>query len=98
MMRNKKFRLNPVKLVRMVSLTLLIAFSVFFTFKSTASGLTTNNCTEIVVGTGETLWQIADKHNKDENIQEVLYSIVEYNNLEGTNIYPGQKLKIPTNY
>ncbi len=96
-MYTTKRKINPVKFLRMISLTVLIAFSVFFfTFKSTASGLTSDSYSEITVGAGDTLWQIADMYNGDENIQKVLFNIMEYNNLQNVSIYPGQKLKIPT--
>lgn len=95
-MYSTKRRINPVKFLRMISVTLLIAVSIFFfTFKSSASGLTSDSYTEITVGAGDTLWQIADLYNGDENIQKVIIDIMEYNNMQSVSIYPGQKLKIP---
>lgn len=95
MTRRKK--INPVKFLRVMSFTLLIAFSVFFfSFKSTASGLTNDSYTEITVSAGDTLWYIADRYNGDQNIQEVICDIMECNNLQSTGLYPGQILKIPT--
>lgn len=96
-MYKAKKRINPAKFLRMISLTLLLTFSVFFfTFKSSASGLTNDSYTEITVGAGDSLWQIADIYNGNENIQKVIVDIMECNDLKNAEIYPGQKLKIPT--
>lgn len=95
-MHSTKRRINPVKFFRMISVTLLIAAAVFFfSFKSSASGLTSHSYTEVTVGAGDTLWQIADMYNEEENIQKVIFDIMEYNNMQNVSIYPGQILKIP---
>lgn len=48
----------------------------------------------VVVSEGETLWSIAN--NIGGNINKNIYEIKKINNLEGSIIYVGQELKIPT--
>lgn len=50
----------------------------------------------ITVNSGDTLWDIADRHaEKKEDIREVVFRIVQVNSLQNKYIYPGQVLKIP---
>lgn len=94
----KRTRFNPVKLIRMAILILFMTTSVFFAIKSTASGLTMDSSIEITVKPGDSLWSISKQYNRGENIQKVLYSIMETNNMRNSDIFPGQKLKIPSKY
>lgn len=94
----KRKKVNTLKLFRMVTLTLLICFAVLFTLKSTASGLTKDSYIEVTVLQGDTLWEIADQYNEEENIQKVVFEIIEFNNKQNSDLYPGEKLKIPIKY
>lgn len=94
----KRKKVNALKLIRMVSFTLLISFAVLFTLKSTASGLTKDSYIEVIVQQGDTLWEIANQYNGKENIQKVIFEIIEFNNKQNSDLYPGEKLKIPMKY
>lgn len=94
----KRRKVNALKFIRMVSLTLLISFALFFTLKSSASGLTKDSYIEVTVLHGDTLWEIADQYNGEENIQKVVFDIIEFNNKQNSDLHPGEKLKIPIKY
>lgn len=94
----KRKKVNALKIIRMVSLTLLISFAVLFTLKSSASGLTNDSFIEVTVRQGDTLWEIANQYNGDENIQKVIFEVMEFNNKQNSDLYPGEKLKIPIKY
>ncbi len=50
----------------------------------------------LTVGSGDTLWDIASRHaEKNEDVREVMYRIVEANNLKSKTLYTGQVLQIP---
>ncbi len=52
---------------------------------------------EYVVQPGDTLWAIARKSQSNQNIYRVLDNIEQYNHMnDNENIYPGEKLWIPT--
>ncbi len=57
-----------------------------------------NRFTEVVVLPGDTLWDISRDNVNGENIQKVVSRIIKMNNLDGPNIYPGQKLRIPLSF
>lgn len=91
-------RINPVKLGRMICIILILVTSMFFTVKSSASGSTKDGYIEIAVCKGDTLWGISKKYNNGENIQKVIYQIMDYNGMSNSDIYPGRRLKIPIKY
>lgn len=95
--KNKKKKINLLKLLRMVSLTLVLVFSMMFFFKTAASGSTNDSYVTVTVCPGDTLWNIAKTHYENENIQETIYEIMLYNGLETSELKPGDTLKIPVN-
>lgn len=50
---------------------------------------------EVIVSKGDTLWSIAQKY--EGNINENIYAIKIANNMNTSNLYVGQVLKIPAN-
>lgn len=51
----------------------------------------------VKVNTGDTLWEIAKKHNKKkQDIRRFVYRIMKINNMENARLYPGDTIKIPT--
>lgn len=43
----------------------------------------------------DTLWSISKEFNNDKNINQLIYDIVEINNIKNNNIYQGDKILIP---
>ena len=96
--KRKKIKFNPFKFTKMICLTLVLAAAMSFFFKSTASGYTGAEYREVVVHHGDTLWDISKEYCVNENIQKVVYEIRRINNMKHSDIYPGQKIKIPLNF
>ena len=92
---NKVVRFNPVKFLRMICLILILVTFMSLLFRTTASGSTGSTYKEVVVARGDTLWKISKDNSDNENIQKVIYEIMEINKLNCSDIYPGQILKIP---
>lgn len=49
----------------------------------------------VVVGSGETLWSIADEAAGDGSTSEMIHEIEQLNELESGLVYAGQSLEIP---
>lgn len=94
----KRKKISVFKLVRMVFITFLIMISLMFVFKTSANCSTSNNYKEIIVHRGDNLWRIAKRNGHNANIQMIIYEIKKMNNMETSDIFPGQNLKIPLNY
>lgn len=72
----------------------ILIISFIFTYK--VKGYENSNMKTVIVSRGDTLWDIAREHtNKEYDIRNEIYSIKEINNLETSNIYPGQELIVP---
>ncbi len=50
---------------------------------------------EVVVGPGQTLWQIAERAAPGEDPRDVVLRIVEANRLQGANVRPGTRILVP---
>lgn len=88
---------NKKKFIR--GLLIIIAIVSIFISKSTLS-FNERNYKIIYVSSGETLWEIAENEQKNNNyyknkdIREVVYSIKNINKLDNSNLYDGQELLI----
>lgn len=98
MKSSKRKRINFLKVLRVVSITAVLVVIMVFAIKSTASGSTRDSYKEITICPGDTLWTISRGYSRGENIQKVIYEIMDFNNMEVSDIYSGQKLKIPLKY
>lgn len=96
--RIRKKTLNYRKFVRVISITLILMVVMIFTIKSNASGSTEDSFKEIIVCKGDTLWSISKFYGNGEDIQKVIYDLMKCNNLNKSDIFPGQKLKIPSDF
>jgi hypothetical protein len=80
------------------SLSLMVVIGAGFSAVSSASDSHTNNGTQgfvkIVVGNGQSLWNIASIINKN-NPTEVVDEIVSQNNLSGADVTTGQAIWVP---
>ncbi|HEU4963280.1 MAG TPA: LysM peptidoglycan-binding domain-containing protein [Bacilli bacterium] len=53
----------------------------------------------VVVGMGESLWTIAQTHNElGRDVRELVQAIQVTNHLQGSLLYPGQKLIVPAQW
>lgn len=51
---------------------------------------------EVIVKSGDTLWDLTEQHYQgQEDLRKIIYQIKEINNLEQTEIIPGQIIMIP---
>ncbi|MFO7814584.1 MAG: LysM peptidoglycan-binding domain-containing protein [Halanaerobiales bacterium] len=51
---------------------------------------------DIEIKNGQTLWQIVENEfGSDSNIRKYVYQIKQINNLQNSNLSPGQVIKIP---
>lgn len=88
---------NKKKFIR--GILILIAIISLFASQTTYSYIK-NEYKEIKVSAGETLWEIAEfeqKNNeyyKGKEVREIIENIKRINNLEISNLYEGQKLLI----
>ncbi len=88
---------NKKKFVR--GILIIIAMISLFICKSTMS-FNEQNYKIIYVSCGETLWEIAKNEQKNnsyynnKDIREIVDNIKSINNLENSNLYEGQELKI----
>ena len=53
--------------------------------------------TAVVVGPGDTIWQIAAQHSTGGDLRDVVRQIEELNGLSDASIVAGQKLYVPVN-
>lgn len=88
---------NKKKFVR--GILIIIVMISLFICKSTMS-FNEQNYKTIYVSCGETLWEIAKNEQKNnsyynsKDIREIVDNIKSINNLENSNLYEGQELKI----
>jgi hypothetical protein len=53
---------------------------------------------EITINSGDTIWNIAKEYRaENQDIRELVYLIIEVNDIENSIIYEGQEIKIPIN-
>jgi len=95
----KKYR---IKSKFRFTLFMTIAILMFISAAGTAIGmnqaesLTKPFYTEIVVQSGDTLWELAQEFGPDhKDVREVVYEICRINEISADSIYPGQTILIP---
>lgn len=80
-------------------LTIVFLFSILMMlsiFTHKVEGHEKPNTKIVVVSKGDTLWDIASKYiNIKFDIRDEIYHIKKINDLQTSNIYPGQELIIP---
>lgn len=76
-----------------VLLTSLLAFTLMFTL--TVYSNDKPEYTYVRVTSGDSLWSIASSYNNKMDIRKMIYLIEEENNINRTDIQPGDVLKIP---
>lgn len=93
----KRFRIFQIMMI--ILLTATIVFLSFFILTKLSLGEKVNETDSIRVVEGDTLWDIANKiseySNKKLDVREIVYEIKTLNNINGSDIYPGDVLIIP---
>lgn len=97
----KRVRFNPKKFISRVSgLILLVVLAVMsflsFTGTLTADAFNEAETTVYIVQSGDTLWDIAKgMQQPNEDIREIVFQISMLNNMDTSDIHPGQELLVP---
>ena len=81
-----------------VFIIIILSINTIFTYKAEGMINESNdsNYRIVVVKKGDTLWDIVGKGiNEKYDIRNEVYLIKKLNNLQTSNIYPGQQLIIP---
>ncbi|MDD2376914.1 MAG: LysM peptidoglycan-binding domain-containing protein [Clostridia bacterium] len=95
--RGSKLRKNKVKQIFQNILMLVFIFIIISMFFNVSLGKDKLTTKTIIVDSGTTLWNIANKiciNNEDLNVQNVIIQIKKINNLQSSMIYEGQELLI----
>lgn len=72
-----------------------MAISILTVFSFTkAYGYKERKIETITVRSGDTLWDIARKYNKQGDIREYIYELKKLNNLSDSDIMTGDELKV----
>lgn len=93
-----KRKFNRFIIVSILLLTIFIYGIMALMTKKKVKSMEIKNDDYIIVYSGDTLWDIAQKSSrKEEDLRKVVYGIKKANGLRSSNIYPGQVLFIPNN-
>ncbi len=98
-MRAGKYRVvNKTRfIISMVILTILFV-SIFSLITNTYKvyAMKEVEYLEVIVNSGDTVWNIAKEYkNEKQDVRELVYIILEVNEIENSMIYEGQKIRIP---
>lgn len=93
---------NFKKFIRSIILLLFLIFVVSIIFSKATLSYKQLEYTTICVDHGDTLWKIAEeqkennKYYKKKDVRDIVYDIKKVNNLNSSDIYVAQELKVPT--
>lgn len=93
----KRIRIVNKKRFTLALFLLFISFlCAFMLLFNAVSGEEKTIYIDYIVAEGDTIWKIADINTgNDRDVREVVYEIVEVNNIKKQTIYPGQTIQIP---
>lgn len=95
----KKLRIvNKYKYYRFIFIILILIFSITFIFisKSIGAGYIENDFIEYSVMKEDTVWSIAEKYGSSKlEIRDFVDIIIDYNNLNNSEIVEDEIIKIP---
>jgi predicted Zn-dependent protease len=78
------------------ALAMLVVLAAFLLLSSGSVATDTPEATEVVlVGSGDTLWDIAGEHADDGDVLEMMAHIKDLNDLDSGALMAGQKLRVP---
>ncbi len=96
---NKKYRIkSKIRFTLFMTIAMLVIFSSAGTVigVNNAESMTKTSYSEIIVQTGDTLWDLAREFGLDsKDTREIVYDICMINDITAESIYPGQTILIP---
>ncbi|MCX8130668.1 MAG: LysM peptidoglycan-binding domain-containing protein [Clostridia bacterium] len=92
-MKKKYVLKNKTRFTTVIMIMIITITTTFLA--TTVYGYKESSYKTIIVRQGDTLWDIANKNNKESDIRKYIYEIKKVNNLNDGNIISGQELKIP---
>jgi len=94
--RYKVVNMFRFKLFVILSLVIILIFTLYNLNAFSLNKEDYNNYIEILVKDGDTIWNIAKKYNSDGNdLRQLVYDISKINDVEDSVIVPGQKIIVP---
>ncbi len=100
----KRYRIvNKRKFISFLALILtIITISTMFLLmrdNKVYSSTYEENYINVKVEKGDTLWNIAINYMpKGYDVRKMVFEIIEFNDIEGASIYPGDLIKVPIKY
>lgn len=100
--RVEKAKLNIKKVILFVMIIILLSICLIIMLGGRTSSYVEKTLKTVYVSHGETLWEIARIESKNNeyyakhDIRYILKDIKQLNNLNSSNLYPGQELLIPS--
>lgn len=95
----KKYRIKSrIRFTLFMTIAILMIISITGTLigANQAESLTKPVYSEIIVQSGDTLWNLAEQFGPDgKDLREVVYEICRINDISADSIYPGQAILIP---
>jgi hypothetical protein len=92
----KSYRIiNKARFLVSVSLMMIIAVSAIFTMAVSAKDNTSVTMVPEYVEEGDTLWGMARNHSGDMDIREYISHVMDINEMNGSNIIPGELIYFP---
>lgn len=96
----KKYRIKSkfrFTLFLTVAILMMISLTGTIFGANDSESLTKPVYSEIIVQSGDTLWNLAEEFGPDnKDIREVVFEICKINEISADSIYPGQTILIPT--
>lgn len=97
MMRKQKIRVDKKQLVKAVvsfcAVMCAVTWICGFVFGNTISK--ERDYVTVTVRQGDSLWKIAEKHNKNGDVRRKVDDIVKFNQLKDSQVQLAQQIKVP---
>lgn len=95
----KKYRIkSKFRFTLFLSIAMVMVISLAGTLigENHAESLTKPVYSEIIIQSGDTLWNLAEEFGPDDkDVRQVVYEICKINDISADSIYPGQTILIP---
>ncbi len=95
--KNKRaaYRVRTTLFMAIMIVTFVVCSNIILNVNK-ASGSSSKDFKEVLVGSGDTLWSIASEHKADDvDIRKAIYAISEANDISANDLHSGSTIKIP---